>query len=136
MLRHEIRAAPADGLAEERDPLRVLVFAKHYGWPTNEPFEIDDSHELTFALLRATRWEAATASSGALTVTLSPALGPETLAELYGGKEVLETRINNLKAGFDTLKPWIETRRIPLDEAEQLIELAERYLSGGRPDAD
>ena len=136
MLRHEIRATPADGLAEERDPLRVLVFAKHYGWPTNEPFEIDDSHELTFALLRATRWEAATASSGALTVTLSPALGPETLAELYGGKEVLETRINNLKAGFDTLKPWIETRRIPLDEAEQLIELAESYLSGWRPDAD
>ena len=136
MVRNEIRAASADYLANERDPSLVLVFAKHYGWPTNEPFEIDDSHELTFALLRATRWEAATASSGALTVTLSPALGPETLAELYGGKEVLETRINNLKAGFDTLKPWIETRRIPLDEAEQLIELAERYLSGWRPDAD
>ena len=136
MLRHEIRVAPADGLAEERNPLRVLVFAKHYGWPTEEPFEIDDSPKLTFALLRSTRWEAETASSGALTVTLSPALGPETLVELYGDQEVLEARISDLKAGFDTLKPWLKTRRIPLDEAEQLLDLADRYLSSSRPDTD
>ena len=136
MLRYEIRAAPADVLAEERDPLRVLVFAKHYGSPTVEPFEIDASPKLTFALLRSTRWEAATASSGALTVVLSPALGPETLVDLYGDKEVLKTRINDLKAGFDTLKPWLDTRRIPLDEAEKLLDLADRYLSGPRPDTD
>ena len=136
MLRHQIRTAPADELAEERDPLRVLVFAKHYGWPTEESFEIDDSPKLTFALLRSTRWEATTASSGALTVVLSPALGPETLIDLYGGKEVLKTRINDLKTGFDTLKPWIKSRRIPLDDAEQLLDLADQYLSGSRPDAD
>ena len=136
MLRHEIRAASADELAEERDPLRVLVFATHYGGPTGEPFEIDDSPKLTFALLRSTRWETATASTGALTVTLSPALGPETLVELYGGQGVLETRINDLKSRFDTLKPWFETRRIPLDEAAQLLDLADQYLSGSRPDED
>ena len=51
-------------------------------------------------------------------------------------KEVLKTRINDLETGFDTLKPWIETRRIPLDEAEQLLDLADRYPSGSRPDAD
>ena len=136
MLRHEIRTAPADELAEERDPLRVLVFAKHYGWPTEEPFEIDDSSKLTFALLRSTRWEATTASSGALTVVLSPTLGPEILIDLYGGKEVLKTRIYDLKTGFDTLKPWIKSRQIPLDDAEQLLVLADRYLSGSRPDAD
>lgn len=131
-----IRTAPTDELAEERDPLRVLVFAKHYGWPTEEPFEIDASSKLTFALLRSTRWEAATASSGALTVVLSPALGPETLIDLYGGEEVLKTRINDLKTGFDTLKPWIKSRQIRLDDAEQLLVLADRYLSGSRPDAD
>ena len=135
-LRQEIRAASADGLAKERDPLRVLVFAKHYGWPTDEPFEIDVSPKLTLALVRSTHWEAATASSGSLTVTLSPALGPEALVELYGGKDALETRINDLNAGFDTLKPWLESRRIPLDEAEQSLELAERYLSDERPEED
>ena len=136
MLRHEIRATPADRLAEERDPLRVLVFAKHYGWRTEEPFEIDDSPKLTFALLRSTRWETATAPSGSVTGVLSPALGPETLVDLYGDKEALETRITHLRAAFDTLKPWLETRRIPIDEAERLLELADRYLSGSRPDAD
>ena len=52
MLRNEIRAASADSLAMERNPSRVLVFAKH-----------------------------------------------------YGGQEVLETRINDLKARFEILKP-------------------------------
>ena len=74
--------------------------------------------------------------SGSLTITLLPALGPEALVDLYGGKEALETRINDLKARFESLKPWIETRRIPLDEAEQLLDLADRYLSSSRPDTD
>ena len=135
-LRNEIRAASADDLAEEREPSRVLVFAKHYGGSSEEPLDIDDSPKLTFALLRTVRWEATAASSGSLTITLLPALGPEALIDLYGGKEALETRINELKARFESLKPWIETRRIPLDEAEQLLDLADRYLSGSRPDAN
>ena len=136
MLRNEIRAASAGDLAKEREPSRVLVFAKHYGGSSEEPFDIDDSPKLTFALLRSVRWEATAASSVSLTITLLPALGPEALVDLYGGKEALETRINDLKARFESLKPWIETRRIPLDEAEQLLDLADRYLSGSRPDAD
>ncbi|MDE0460209.1 MAG: hypothetical protein OXI15_23215 [Chromatiales bacterium] len=46
------------------------------------------------------------------------------------------TRTDDLKPGFDTLKPWFKARRIPLDEAEQLLELAQRYLSGWRPKAE
>ena len=136
MLRNEIRAASPDDLAEERDPFRVLVFAKHYGGPKEELFELDGSPKLTFALLRSVHWEATAASSGSLTVTLSPALDPKTLVDLYGGKDVLETRINDLKAEFDSLKPWFETRCIPLDEAERLLELADKYLSGWRPEGD
>ena len=55
---------------------------------------------------------------------------------MYGGEDVLETRFSDLKARFEILKPWLETRPIPLDEAEQLLELADRYLSGWRPEAD
>ena len=62
MLRNEIRAASADDLAEERDPSRVLVIAKHYGRPSEEPFDIDDAPELTFALLRSVRGEMETGS--------------------------------------------------------------------------
>ena len=136
ILRHKIRATSADELANERDPSRILVFGKDYGWPTEEPFEIDISPQLTFSLLRSVRGEMQTGSIGSRAVSRSAVLDWDRLIDLYGSKEVLETRINELKSGFDTLKPWIEARRIPLDEAEQLLELAERYLSGWRPEAD
>ena len=136
MLRSEIRAASADDLAEERDPSRVLVFAKLYGGPAEEPFEIDDDPRLTFALLRSVRGEMETGSIGGRSVRRTAVLNWDRLVDLYGGEETLETRINDLKAQFEMLKPWFETRRIPLDEAEQLLELVDRYLSGGRPEED
>ena len=136
MLRNEIRAAATDDLAQERDPSRVLVFARHYGGPSEEPLDIDDSPKLTFGLLRSVRGEMETASLGSRAVRRTPVLNWERLIDLYGGGEVLETRINDLKARFEMLKPWITSRRIPLDDAEHLLELADKYLSGWRPEAD
>ena len=136
ILWNEIRAASAEDLAEERDASRVVAFAKHYVGPLEEPFEIDVSPKLTFALLRSVRGEMETGSLGSRAVRRSPVLNWERVVDLYGGEEVLETRINDLKARFEILKPWIETCRIPLDEAEHLLELADRYLSGWRPEAD
>ena len=135
MLRHEIRTASADELAKERDPSLVLVFAKHCGSPTDEPFEIDASPQLTISLLQSVRGETQTGSPGSRGVSRSAVLNWDCLIDLYGDKEVLESRINDLKSRFDTLKSWLEARRISLDEAEQLLELAERYLSGWRPEA-
>ena len=136
MLRHEIRTASADELAKERDPSLVLVFAKHCGWPTDEPFEIDVSPQLTISLLRSVRGETQTGSPGSRGVSRSAVLNWDCLIDLYGSKEVLKTRINDLSARFDILKPWFEARGVPLDEAEQLLELADRYLSDWRPEAD
>ena len=136
MLRNEITAASADDLAEERDPSRVLVFAKHYGGPTEESFDIGDSPKLTFALLRSVRGEMATGSLGSRAIRRSAVLDWEGLNDLYGGEEVLETRINDLEVQFEFLKPWLEARGIPLDEAERLLELADKYLSGWRPEED
>ena len=135
-LRNEIRTAPIDKLVDEREPSRVLTFAKHYGGPTDEPLDIDASPKMTFALLRSVRGEMESGSWGGRAVRRTAVLNWERLIDLYGSKEVLKTRINDLKSGFDTLKPWLETCRIPLDEAEQLLVLADRYLSGSRPDAD
>ncbi len=136
MLRNEIRAASADELAKECDPSRVLVFAKHYGGPPEDQIDIDDSPKLTFALLRSVHGEMESGSWGGRAVRRTAVLNWERLIDLYGSKEVLKTRIKNLRSEFDTLKPWLDTRRIPLDEAEQLLDLADRYLSGSRPDAD
>ena len=136
MLRNEITAASADDLAEERDSSRVLVFAKHYGRPTEESFDIGDSPKLTFALLRSVRGEMATGSLGSPAIRHSAVLDWERLIDLYGGEEVLEARINDLIARFESLKPWLQARQISLDEAKNLLALAGRYLSGWRPEAD
>ena len=133
MLRNEIRAASAADLAEERDPLPVLILAKHYGDPPEEPLELGDCPRLTFALLRSARVETRTGSGA---VRRSAKLDWECLIDLYGGEEVLKMQINDLKARFESLKPWLETRRIPLDEAEQLLEVADKYLSSWRPEED
>ena len=127
MLRNEIRAASAADLAEERDPLPVLILAKHYGDPPEEPLELGDCPRLTFALLRSARVETRTGSGP---VRRSAKLDWECLIDLYDGEEVLKTRLNDLKARFESLEPWLETRRIPLDDAKNLLELADRYLSG------
>ena len=77
-----------------------------------------------------------TGSLGRRGVGRSAVLNWDRQIDLYGSKELLETRINDLEAAFDTLQPWIESRGIPLDEAERLLELAERYLNGWRPETD
>ena len=133
MLRNEIRAASDADLAAERALSQVLYFAKPTGGTPEEPLELGDSPELTFALLRSARDETVTGSSP---VRRSAKLDWERLIELCGSKEVLKTRINDLKSRFDTLKPWLKVRRIPLDEAEQLLDLTDQYLSGSRPDTD
>ena len=136
MLRNEIRAATTDELALERDPSRILEFAKHHAGPSEKPFDMDDSPELTFALLRSVRGQMETLSVDSRVVHRIPVLNWERLIDLYGDTEVLETRIKELKARFNILRPGIETRGMPLADAERLLELADKYLSGWRPEAN
>ena len=93
MLRNEIRAATTDELALERDPSRILEFAKHHAGPSEKPFDMDDSPELTFALLRSVRGQMETLSVDSRVVHRIPVLNWERLIDLYGDTEVLETRI-------------------------------------------
>ena len=127
-LRREIRAASSSELAEERDPLSVLVFAKGDGGPPEEPLELGECPRLTFALLRSARKECET-GTGTGPVRRAVELDLKCLVDLYGGEEVLKTRINVLRTRFECLKPWIEGRGIPLEEAQNLLEQAEGYLS-------
>ena len=136
MLRNEIRPATTDELALERDPSRILEFAKHHAGPSEKPFDMDDSPELTFVLLRSVRGQMETLSVDSRVVHRIPVLNWERLIDLYGDTEVLETRIKELKARFNILRPGIETRGMPLADAERLLELADKYLSGWRPEAD
>ena len=74
-LREDIRSASVDDLATERDLLRVLAFAKPDTDPSIDPFDIPNSPELTFVLLRS--------------------YGVQNLRSLYGDEATLRVRFEN-----------------------------------------
>ena len=108
-LRDEISSASVDDLAKERDLLRVLGFAKGVTDPADEPFDIPDSPQLSFILLRS--------------------YDIRTLAFLYGDEATLKSRVEGLNAQFENLKPWIEGLGIPHDEAERVLASANDALN-------
>ena len=134
MLGEQIRSAPTDDLAQEYRLWRVLYFAKDTLEPSEEASGIDDSPKLTFALLRSARGETITGSSGSRAVSRSPTLMWDVLVDLYGSETLLKERIERLRAQREALKPWFENRGIALDDAESVIELAQKYVGGWQPE--
>ena len=126
----EIRSASVDDLAGEYNLKRVF-HARTVIDPSEDPFDIDDSPKLTFAILRSVRGE---------TRSIIPAGDPIRgldwvfLKSLYGGEETLKARIENLNTQFEDLKPWIESLPMPLNDAESLLDLACRYRDGLPPE--
>ena len=136
MLCEEIKSASVDDLAGEYRLWRVLYFAKDTAAPGEAPLDIYGSPEFTFALLRSVYGETITGSLGNRAVSRSPTLKWNVLVDLYGGEKTLKVRIESLNTGFADLKPWIESKGILLDEAKRLLELANTYVRGQRPESE
>ena len=119
--REEVRSASVDTLAGEHELLRIFLRMKQAAGPSESPFEIDNSPKLTLALLRAARSETLGQSMESRAVQRSPRLAWNELIELYGDEATLKERIESLK----------DAR---LDGADDLLELADKYLSGWRDD--
>ena len=94
---------------------------KRAAGPSESPFKIDSLPKLTLALLRAARSETLGPLTGSRAVQRSPRLAWNELIELYGDEATLKERIESLK----------DAR---LDGADDLLELADKYLGGWRDD--
>ena len=116
----EVRSASVDTLAGEHEILRIFLFMKQAA-PSESQFEIDSLPKLTLALLRAAYDEIRSQAEGSRAVQRSPRLAWDTLTELYGDEATLKERIESLK----------DAR---LDGADDLLELADKYLGGWRDD--
>ena len=127
---NEIQSASVDSLAEEWNLFSILNFYTKIAGPAKAKSIIGDSPQFTFNLL----WTAQT--TDLINDTPHLCLLWDSLIEFYGDEEALKERIESLRAQFDNLKPWIEHRKIPLDDAERLLELAEKYQSGRWPEID
>lgn len=118
--RDEVRSTPVHDLARERDLLRVLLTAKREANPSEDPLNIDASPHLTLTILNDARSEVMSQTIGDRAVRRSPRLAWEALIELYGDEATLKERIESLNA-------------TGLEGVGDVLELANKYLSGWRP---
>jgi predicted KAP-like P-loop ATPase len=120
-LRDEIREATDDKLVKEKHLLRLLLFVKRGAEPGEEPLTISSSPDIALALLRSARSDTVSQTMGSRAIRRSPRLAWEVLVELYGDETSLGEQIDRIKS----TKP---------DADAALIELAERYRAGWRPE--
>jgi hypothetical protein len=118
--RAEVRAANADLLSREENLLEVLWRAKKEAGPEEPPVRVPDAPQVTFAVLRSARSEALSQSMGSRAVRRSPRLAWDALVDLYGDEAVLRDRIESLKA-------------VQPADADELLQLAGKYVDGWRP---
>lgn len=119
--RARVRVASADTLAGEKELLRVLFMTRRDADPDEPVLAIPESPSVTQALLRSARSEVRSQTAGSRAVHRSPRLAWNPLVELFGDEAILRQRIEALKAS-------------PPDGLSDLLELAEKYLSGWHPD--
>ena len=117
----EVRSASVDTLAGEHELLRIFLRMKRNVGPSESQFKIENSPKLTLALLRAAYDEIRSQAEGSRAVQRTPRLVWDTLIELYGDEATLKERIESLKIA-------------KLDGTDDLLELADKYLSGWRDD--
>jgi hypothetical protein len=119
--RGEVLSAPVQALAREPELRWILVFAKQVADPSDPPFIIDESPELTLALLQGYKSETLTQTMGNRAVQKSQRLAWNSLIDLYGDETTLRERVEAARA-------------ISTHEADDLFELADKYFEGWRPD--
>jgi hypothetical protein len=120
--REEVRAATAADFVAEPDLLRVLIFARRDVSGDEPALELPDDPDVTRQLLLAARSDTRSQAMDSRAVTRSPRLAWDVLIEVVGGEEQLKNRLEALKAAG------------VMDDDSDLIELADRYAAGWRPD--
>ena len=119
--REEVLAAPSEFLAREPELRWVLIHAKQLAEPSDPPILIDESPEMTLALLRASKSETLSQTDGCRAVKKSPRLAWKSLIDLYGDESTLKARIESARATTP-------------QNADDILELAAKYLDGWQPD--
>lgn len=107
-------------VTKEYDLLRVLLFARREATESEGIVDIADTPEITLGLLKAAHGYVTSQPMGSRAVSRAPRLAWDALIEVFGDEGTLRRRIESLK----------ETR---LAGSGELLELADRYLAGWRP---
>jgi len=118
--RDEVRLAQTDLLVRDPQLLRVLLQARKDAGSEEPPIQIPNSPCITLALLHSAYTEVLSQDFDSRAVYRSPRLDWDGLVALYGDENILRIQIEALKAS----QP---------ENSEELLQLADKYLSGWRP---
>ena len=130
-----IRDTPIDDLTKESDLVLVLRFANTVVGSSKDPFDSKKSAQLTFVILRSVLKKLRDVDSIDHAQDSHRTFLRTSLIDFYGGEDAVRARIENLRAQFETLKPWIEeTQNISLEDAAKLPDRADNLLSGSQLD--
>ena len=117
--RDGVRDATIGALAREPELLTVMYRSKTDASASEPEFVISPDPKMTRAMLEASKHEVRTAAVGG-SVKYTIRLHWDTLVEFYDDEDVLRERIGELRAQHPA-------------GLTELLELADRYLSGDRP---
>ena len=130
-----ITGTSIDDLTEESNLELVVYFANTVVGSSRDPFDSKKSAQLTFVILRSALKKLRDVDSIGHAQNLHRISLRTTLIDLYGGEDAVRARIENLRAQFEILKPWIEeTQDISLEDAAKLPDRADNFLSGSQLD--
>lgn len=118
--RDELRNLSADCLAKEAELLSSLLKLRRESLADEPSFHLPDDPLVTLALLRSSRRESTSQAFGTRAVKKTPRLAWDLLTEIVGGEEILRQRIDAVKS-------------LQYSDMGDILELADRYLSGWRP---
>lgn len=123
-LASRVRAAGAEVLAREADVTRLLLAAKRWGdTPATEPQDFTNEPEIVVRLLLESRNAVQSWAMGNRAVNTSIRLSWDTLVDIFGDEE-------RLSAAIDTVRSRAEEDQT----LRETLDLADRYLSGWRPE--
>lgn len=96
--RASVRSSSLDTLSKESELLFTLLRARRDIEPNEAPIVVPDSPLITSIFLREARTEAISNSIGSRAVQRHPYLEWEALSEVFGGEDILKTRLEALRA--------------------------------------
>ena len=117
--REEVRSSSVADLATEHNLLGVLLRTTRAAGPTECPLNIENSPEMTLAVLRAAKDEIIGQYLGSRAIQRKPRLHWKELIELYDDETTLRERVQCLKIANH-------------EGSHELVALAEKYLGGYR----
>lgn len=118
----EVKETPKDVLVKEPELLKILSRANEY-LEQGDKIEIEDDEELTLTILKSASSQAMSQSLDSRYIRTETHLAWERLINLYGSESRL---INNID----------KVRQRKRDEDKEILEIADKYISGWRPEKD